>query len=71
MPSAREIPEYHGIFRRMNQGRTRPAASGAGLGDLIEIFQPSREHVVAEMERSRRDIAPTPATDDDGEPREP
>lgn len=40
------------------------AGSGA-LGELVEVFQPSRENVTAERERQRLDIVQRPA---EGEP---
>jgi hypothetical protein len=38
----------------------RPGGAGGGvLGDLIDVFQPNREHLVAEQERQRLDIRQT------------
>ena len=37
--------------------RRKPSgASGGMVGELIAVFQPSREHVVAERDRTRLDI---------------
>ncbi len=41
--------------RRRRPGRGSAVASGL-LGDLVEIFQPSRRHVEAELERRRLDV---------------
>lgn len=58
--------------RSRAQRRTAPvlgpdgASAGSGaLGELVEVFQPSRENVTAERERQRLDIAQRPA---EGEP---
>lgn len=45
--------------------RRKPDADGGGavLGDVFEIFQPSRQHVVEERDRKRRDIAQKESAD--------
>jgi hypothetical protein len=51
--------------RRDRSGRRAGSGTGSGfLGDLVEVFQPSRRHVVAEQER-RRDHVQLPES---GEP---
>ena len=60
------VDEYRGILRRTNKRRSG-TTGGAGLvGDLIDVFQPTRTHTVAEAERQRLDIvqAPSPDTGD-------
>jgi hypothetical protein len=44
--------------------RTEGVSVASGmLGDLVEIFQPSRTHVTEEQERRALDIRQTPDTD--------
>jgi hypothetical protein len=57
-------PTGAGIFRRLNKDHAgRGTTGGVGLGDLIEVFQPTRHHLVAEAERQKRDIVQRPSTD--------
>jgi hypothetical protein len=50
-----------GVFdRRRPRSRPRPKLSGGGgasgaLGELVDVFQPSRTHVTEEQERRRHD----------------
>ena len=47
---------------RRPEPRDGGESAGSGmLGELAEIFQPSRAHVTAERERQRLDIVQTPA----------
>ena len=50
-----------GVFRRWNKGAA--VTGGAGLGDIIDVFQPNRAHLVAESERRRLDIVQTASPD--------
>jgi hypothetical protein len=47
-----------GVFDR-RRARSRPNPSGGGgasaLGELVDVFQPSRTHVTEEQERRRHD----------------
>lgn len=49
------------VRRRPRRPRSGGGASGT-LGELVEIFQPSHEHVALELERRRLDIVQTPGT---------
>jgi hypothetical protein len=54
-----------GIFRRLRKNVSAGGAlGGAGFGDLLEIFQPTRHHIVIEAERKRNDIMQSPSPDD-------
>lgn len=49
----------HGWFDRRRRRRHRPSESSAAsgmFGDIVELFQPNRVHLVAEQERQRLDI---------------
>lgn len=50
----------HGVLRGPRRRRARPTTGGDGaasgaLGELVEVFQPSRTHVTEERERRRHD----------------
>jgi hypothetical protein len=49
------------LRRRPRRPRSGGGASGA-LGELVEIFQPSHEHVALELERRRLDIVQSPGS---------
>jgi hypothetical protein len=59
------------LERLANRSLPRPSSESgesagvSALGDLIEVFQPSRVHVTEELERRRLDIVQRPA---EGEP---
>ncbi len=58
------------IYRRRRS--PEPRGGGGPLGDVFELFQPSRQHLVAERDRQRLTIAqresdePQPEIDLDG-----
>ncbi|ADG75019.1 hypothetical protein Cfla_2124 [Cellulomonas flavigena DSM 20109] len=49
---------FDGVRLTVRSGREpgEGAAGGGFLGELVEIFQPNRQHLVAEVERQRMDI---------------
>lgn len=54
-----------GIFRRLRKNVSSGGTlGGAGFGDLLEIFQPTRSNLVIEAERKRSDIMQFPTPDD-------
>jgi hypothetical protein len=58
-----------GIFRRLRKNVTAGGTlGGAGFGDLLEIFQPTRHNLVIEAERKRNDIMQFPSPDDKDKP---
>ncbi len=48
-----------GWFRK--HAATSGTLGGAGLGDVMEAFQPGRAHLVEEAERKRREIVQSPS----------
>ena len=59
--------DVRGRARRRAEPAFSPVASSSGsgmLGELVEVFQPSREHVTAEVERQRLDMAQRPVEGD-------
>lgn len=48
--------------KRTPRGGGGPGAASGAFGELVEVFQPSRAHLVAELERKRHDLVEVPGT---------
>lgn len=59
------IPPYQPFRRRLPAGTGAGGASGA-FGDLVEVFQPNHQHVVAEQDRQRLEIRQSGSADPRG-----
>lgn len=47
--------------RSHDDRRTGTGGFAGALGELMDVFQPSREHLVTELERQRHDLHQTPS----------
>ena len=48
--------------KRRPDDRTGPGAASGAFGELVEVFQPTRAHVTAELERKRHDLVEVPGS---------
>lgn len=54
------------FLARPRRSKHRPTSGSAGsgaLGELVEVFQPSRHHLVEEMQRQEHDVVQSPSAD--------